>query len=280
MSNVEIPSTTDEAREKQARLEEILRNYGSVVVAYSGGVDSTYLAVVAKRVLGDKALAATADSPSLAPEELVEAREIATRFELQHRVVKTRELEDEEYAANPLNRCYFCKKELMTRLAAISEEVGAVRIAVGAIVDDLSDDRPGETAAAERGAVFPLRDAGLTKIEVRMLSRDLGLPTADKPGGACLASRVPFMEEVTAEKLDQVARGEALLHELGFAACRVRHYGETARIEVPAGQLAELVTRRKEVVAQFIEMGFVYVTLDLQGLRSGSMHEAVRARSR
>lgn len=270
------PPPTPEASEKLARLEGILRGYGSALVAYSGGVDSTFLAVVAHRVLGGRALAVTAQSLSLAPEELEEAKRLAVQFGFAHEVVRTQELDDPNYANNPHNRCYFCKSELMTRLLALAQARGLARVALGAIVDDLGDFRPGETASAERGGAFPLREAGLLKAEIRSLSRELGLPTADKPGGACLASRVPFGEPVTAKKLQQIAGAEALLHRLGFENCRVRHHDAVARIEVPPERLAEALDRREELTAGLRELGFVYVTLDLQGLRSGSLHEAVR----
>lgn len=271
------PPPTPDAREKFARLEAILRGYGSVLVAYSGGVDSTFLAFVAHRVLGEKALAVTAESLSLAPEELEETRQLSAQFGFAHEVVRTEELDDPNYASNPHNRCYFCKSELMTRLQGVAQARGLARVALGAIVDDQGDFRPGETASAERGGAFPLREAGLLKAEIRSLSREMGLPTADKPGGACLASRVPFGEPVTAKKLQQIAGAEALLHRLGFENCRVRHHEAVARIEVPAERLAEALARREELTAGLRELGFVYVTLDLQGLRSGSLHEAVRA---
>jgi uncharacterized protein len=275
-----MSTTTDvrpspEILAKLSKLEEILRGYGRLIVAYSGGVDSAFLAVVAQRVLGNNMLTVTADSESLAPEELVEARELARRFGFAHEVVRTDELKDPRYQANTQDRCYFCKTVLMERLTAFAKERGA-RIALGANIDDLGDFRPGERAAKEHGAVFPLREAGLAKAEIRVLSAELGLPTADKPAAACLASRIPFGEPVTAEKLRQVAQAEAFLHQAGFPECRVRHHGAVARLEIPVARLSDVLSARETLIAGLKKCGFVYIALDLQGLRSGSAHEAVK----
>jgi uncharacterized protein len=273
----EVPTTvTPETRAKLARLEELLRGYDRLVIAYSGGVDSVFLAVIAARVLGERALAVTAQSESLAPEELEEAAALARRFGFAHQVVRTGELRDPRYAANPRDRCYFCKSELMDKLLEIARARGGAPIALGANMDDLGDFRPGEQAARERGAVFPLREAGLHKAEIRALSRELGLPTADKPAAACLASRIPFGDPVTARKLEQIAQAEAFLHGAGFRECRVRHHGDVARLELPPARLPDVLARASEIAAALKKLGFVYVALDLQGFRSGSMHEAVR----
>jgi len=274
-ASASIQAPSPETRAKRARLEKLLRGYGRLIVAFSGGVDSAFLAVVARRVLGNDMWAVTADSESLAPEELVEARELATRFGFTHEVVRTDELKDPRYQANTQDRCYFCKSVLMERLMALARERGA-RVALGANVDDLGDHRPGERAAREHGAVFPLREAGLTKAEIRALSAELGLPTADKPAAACLASRIPFGDPVTAEKLRQVAQAEAFLHRSGFPECRVRHHGPVARLELPTARLPDVLAAREELLAGIKKCGFVFVALDLQGLRSGSLHEAVK----
>ncbi len=269
-----VGSPTLEARQKLAELERILLGYGNLIVAYSGGVDSAFLAAVAGRVLNDRALAVTANSESLAPEELDDAKALAARFGFRHEIVRTDELSDENYASNPLNRCYFCKSELMTKLLKFADERGGP-IALGATMDDLADFRPGENAASERGAVFPLRAAKLHKAEIRALSLEMGLPTWDKPGAACLSSRIPFGERVTAEKLAQIASGEYYLHKAGFRECRLRHHGTVARLEVPPEEFAAVLEKGAEIARELKALGFAHVTLDLLGLRSGSLVEAV-----
>lgn len=263
-----------EARKKLARLEEILARYGSLLIACSGGVDSMFLAAVAARVLPGRVLAVTAQSESLAAEELAGVVALAGQLGLPHEIVRTGELRDERYAANTPERCAFCKAELLDKLEALARRRGLKFIALGANVDDLGDFRPGEREAARRGAVFPLREAGLKKAEIRALARELGLPVRDKPAAACLSSRIPFGERITAEKLAQVERGEAYLRQAGFRACRLRHHGTIARLEVPAAEIPALVARSDEVTRALKALGFVYVTVDLQGLRSGSLHEA------
>jgi len=265
----------DKAHAKRAALERILRGYGQVIVAYSGGVDSTFLAVAAHRVLAESSLAVTAESPSLAPDELKEACELAKRFGFAHQVVRTDEMEDPKYQANTRDRCYFCKSALMERLKDLAEKRGA-KVALGANVDDLGDHRPGERAARERGAVFPLREADLTKADIRALSAAWGLPTADKPAAACLASRIPFGDSVTAGKLKQVAEAETLLHKAGFRECRIRHHGPVARLEIPPERFGDVLAARETLIPALKKCGFVFIALDLQGLRSGSMHEAVQ----
>jgi uncharacterized protein len=264
---------------KLDRLREIIRSYRSCLVAYSGGVDSVFLAVVARQELGGRALAAIADSPSLPRRELEEAVELAERFQIPLRIVKTGEFDNPSYLANPTNRCYFCKHELFTELAPLARTEHFDVIAYGENASDIGDFRPGAAAAAEFQVKAPLKEAGLTKAEIREFSAQLGLPTADKPQLACLSSRIPYGEKVTPEKLIMIERGEYFLRDRGFYDVRVRHHelstGALARIEVGANEIPKLFANGlfQEAADELKRIGYAHVTLDLAGYRRGSMNE-------
>jgi len=260
---------------KLQRLRALFADLDRALVAYSGGIDSTLVAKVAQDVLGDRALAVTANSPSLLPEDLEDATIQAATIGIRHDVVTTHELDNPNYAANPVNRCYFCKSELHDTLKPLALERGYPYVIDGVNADDLQDYRPGIQAAKERGARSPLAEVGITKLEVRQISRALGLPWWDKPAQPCLSSRFPYGEAITAEKLQRVGRAERYLRQLGHRTLRVRSADNTARIELPAEEIQAFVTGTdlQALVAAFQRYGFTYVTLDLEGFRSGKLNQ-------
>jgi pyridinium-3,5-biscarboxylic acid mononucleotide sulfurtransferase len=262
--------------QKAGALRERLETFAAVVVAYSGGVDSAYLAYVAARVLGHRAVAVTAVSPSYPERHRQFALQIARDFGLRHEVIHTRELERPEYRANPSNRCYYCKHELYTHLSRIASEKGAVVID-GNNADDRGDYRPGRQAAREFGVRSPLDEVDLTKDEIRTLSKLAGLPTWDEPASACLSSRIPYHHEVTNEKLRTIERAEEALRRLGFRVFRVRHHEEVARIEVARAEMARVFEEETAaaIVRELKAIGYRYISIDLQGYRTGSLNEGL-----
>ena len=279
MSDIASIASNNIALNKLAQLESIFREMDRALIAYSGGIDSTLVAKVALDVLGDRALAVTANSPSLMPEDFEDAKTQAAEIGIAHQIVATHEMDNEQYTSNPVNRCYFCKSELHDTLKPIAVEMGYPYVVDGVNADDLLDYRPGITAAKERGVRSPLAEVGISKLEVRELAKHLNLPWWDKPSQPCLSSRFPYGELITTEKLHRVGRAERYLRDLGYQNLRVRSDGETARIELLPEEIESFVTKvaLPELVEAFRDLGFTYVTLDLEGYKSGKLNRALSA---
>ena len=266
---------------KLEQLKTIFVQMERALIAYSGGVDSTLVAKIAYDVLGNKALAVTAVSPSLLPEELEDAKIQAATIGIPHQIVETQEMENPNYTSNPVNRCYFCKSELHDTLKPLAKKLGYPYVVDGVNADDLKDYRPGIQAAKERGARSPLAEVGVSKMEVRQISQSLGLDWWDKPAQPCLSSRFPYGEEITIEKLQRVGRAEIYLRKLGWENLRVRSQEDTARIELPPEKIKDFILNidLDLVVSTFQELGFIYVTLDLEGYRSGKLNRVLNKES-
>lgn len=266
-----------DATAKEERLRKLFRELESVIVAYSGGVDSSYVAYVANAELGPRAVCITGQSASLPAYQRVEIDDVVKRFGFNHEVIQTEELENDSYRANNPDRCFFCKDELYTKLESVAAARGIQHIVDGSTVDDLGDYRPGRQAASQHAVRSPLIEVGLSKSEVRELSRRVSLPTWDKPASPCLSSRIAYGTTVTIERLSKIDRGEEILREFGFREFRVRHHDQLVRLEIAPAEMDRILRKEliQELATRFRELGFKYVTLDLQGFRSGSMNEVL-----
>ena len=267
--------------EKEKKLTDILKGYKSLIIAFSGGVDSTLLLAIAKRTLKDQVVAVTGDSPIHSERERRDAVLLAGKLNVRHIVIPTREMELEAFKKNPIDRCYVCKKNLISRMKQLAGKLEIAHIAHGANLDDLNDYRPGFAAAEEMGVLSPLIEAGFTKADIRALSRQMGLETWDKPAMPCLATRLPYGVPITEKKISQIEMAEKVLFDLGMTHCRVRHHNDLARIEADPGDFGTMVAdnTRKKIISAFKEIGYEYISLDLEGYISGSMNRSIDVRS-